>query len=279
VVTNATREKEANLKQIAIAVDNTTIMLEYSWIGSEQPLAPLIVFLHEGLGSAAQWGDWPRRLCAAMGWRGLLFSRYGYGRSQPRPVSASGDGWPLDYMAREAHLYLPALFDALGIDAARQHPVLVGHSDGATVALLYAAAFPQHPRSVVALAPHVFTEQVARTRIARFRAERGTPAGVGLAHHLAGLHGDPAGVFEGWSGRWVSLAFATWNVAVTIESIACPLLAIQGRHDQFGTLAQLEEVRRRVPHAELLVLEQCRHVPHQERPEATIKAITAFLLV
>lgn len=260
------------MQHIAIAIDGHEIRLEYEWIGSRRGNAPLIVFLHEGLGSAAMWGGWPHTLCKAAGCRGLVFSRYGYGHSQARP--ASQQGWPVDYMEREARAHLPALFDALGIDAARDRPVLFGHSDGATIALLYAAAFPQSAGAVVVLAPHVFTEQVARGRIARLQANWDDGR---LARHLAGLHDDPAGVFNGWSRCWLSPEFSGWNVAGTLELIASPLLAVQGRQDQFGTLEQLYEIRRRVPRAELLIIEDCRHVPHEEHPDAVLAAVTGFL--
>ena len=260
------------MQHIAIAIDGQAVTLEYEWIAGQRESAPLIVFLHEGLGSAAMWGEWPRTLCAAAGCRGLVFSRYGYGHSQARP--ASDEGWPADYMEREARVNLPALFEALGIDAARERPVILGHSDGATIALLYAAAFPQHPGAVVVLAPHVFTEQVARDRIARLRANWHDGR---LAARLASLHDDPAGVFNGWSMCWLSPSFSCWNVAGAIENIESPLLAIQGRQDQFGTLEQLEEIRRRVPRAELLVLEDCRHVPHEEHSDAVRAAVVAFL--
>jgi pimeloyl-ACP methyl ester carboxylesterase len=260
------------LQHIAIAIEGQAVTLEYEWIAGEREGAPLIVFLHEGLGSAAMWGGWPRALCEAAGCRGVVFSRYGYGHSQVRP--ASEDGWPVDYMEREARLHLPALFEALGIDCARERPVIFGHSDGATIALLYAAAFPRHPGAVVVLAPHVFTEPVARERIARLQANWHDGR---LASHLAKLHADPTGVFNGWSQCWLSPAFSGWNVAAAIESIESPLLAIQGRQDQFGTLAQLEEIQRRVPQAELLVLDDCRHVPHEEHPAAVLAAVTGFL--
>lgn len=260
------------MQHIAIAIEGQAVTLEYEWIAGGRESAPLIVFLHEGLGAAALWGDWPRTLCAAAGCRGLVFSRYGYGHSQVRP--ASEDGWPVDYMEREARVHLPALFAALGIDAARERPVLFGHSDGATIALLYAAAFPQHPGAVVVLAPHVFAEQVARGRIARLQASWHDGR---LASHLAKLHDDPTGVFNGWSKCWLSPAFSGWNVAQTIESIESPLLAIQGRQDQFATLGQLDEIQRRVPQAELLVLEDCRHAPHQEHSGAVLDTVTAYL--
>lgn len=260
------------MQHIAIAAEGRAATIEYEWVAGQRKEDPLIVFLHEGLGSAATWGDWPRTLCTATGCRGLVFSRYGYGHSQARPDSARG--WPVDYMEREAREYLPALFDALGIDAARERPVIFGHSDGASIALLYAAAFPGNTRAAVVLAPHVFTEQVARERIARLRALWNDGR---LAAHLAGLHDDPEGVFKGWSECWLSPGFDNWNVAAAIESIACPLLAVQGRHDQFGTLEQLFEIQRRVPQARLLILDDCRHVPHEEQPGAVLDAVAAFL--
>lgn len=260
------------MQHTAIALEGQDVTIEYEWVAGARSGAPLIVFLHEGLGCAAMWGDWPRALCAATGCRGLVFSRYGYGHSQARP--ASGPGWPVDYMEREAREHLPALLEAVGIDAARERPVIFGHSDGATIALLYAAAFPQHVRAAVVLAPHVFTEEVARERIARLRASWDDGR---LAAHLASLHGDPVGVFNGWSGCWLSAAFRNWNVAGALDSIACPLLAVQGRQDQYGTLEQLYEIQRRVPHAELLILDDCRHVPHEEHPAAVLGAVAAFL--
>lgn len=260
------------MQHIAINVDGRSVSLEYEWIDGERPHAPLIVFLHEGLGSAAMWGEWPGSLCAATGCRGLVYSRYGYGHSQGRP--ASGSGWPPDYMEREAREHLPALLDALGIVAQRDRPVILGHSDGATIALLYAAAFPQHCRAVVAMAPHTFAEKIARERIAQLRNNWDDGR---LATRLAGLHGDPVGVFEGWSRCWLSPAFKAWNVAALMEAISCPLLGIQGREDQFGSLEQLRELQRRVPHAQLLVLDACRHVPHEEHPQPTLQAVAAFL--
>lgn len=260
------------MQHIAIAVDGRTVTLEYELISSRRANAPWIVFLHEGLGAAPTWGRWPRALCAATGCRGLVFSRYGYGHSTARP--ASGQGWPMDYMEQEAREHLPALFVALGIDAAREHPFILGHSDGATIALLYAAAFPGRAGAVVVLAPHVFVEQLARERIARLQAS--WPDGRLLAH-LACLHDDAAGVFFGWSDCWLSAAFSTWSIAEIIQSIASPLLAIQGKEDQFGTLEQLCAIQRRVPQAELLVLDHCRHVPHEEHYHATLSAVTVFL--
>jgi pimeloyl-ACP methyl ester carboxylesterase len=261
------------MQQITIKLpDGSVTALEMAWIASERRNAQLMVFLHEGLGAAAAWGDWPRALCAAAGCRGLVFSRRGYGRSQALPPAPHG--WPVDFMEREARIVLPALFEALGIDPAAERPLVFGHSDGATIALLYAAAFPQCAAALVVVAPHVFTEDIARERIGRMRASWSDGK---LAAHLAHIHDDPAGVFMGWSGAWLGSAFSDWNMFAALDRIACPVLAVQGAQDQFGTLAQLEQVDRHVPRAELMVLDDCRHVPHEEQPQAVLDAVVSFL--
>jgi pimeloyl-ACP methyl ester carboxylesterase len=245
--------------------------LEYEWIAPERRGAPLIVFLHEGLGSVAMWGGWPRALCDAAGCRGLVFSRYGYGGSQARPA---GSAWPRDYLEREARVHLPALFAALGIDPARDRPILFGHSDGASIALLHAAAFPGAVAAIVVAAPHVFTEQVAVARIRRMRQDY---ASSPLHDRLAPFHADPDAVFAGWSECWTAPEFLGWNITSELGKIACPTLAVQGVQDQYGTLGQLAEIERRVPQAELLILDDCRHVPHQEQPGALSAAVLRFL--
>jgi pimeloyl-ACP methyl ester carboxylesterase len=256
------------MQRIQIYPPGGPIDLEVDLIGAGERL---LVFLHEGLGSLAGWGDWPRILCEAARCRGLVFSRYGYGHSQARPPHKD---WSTDYLGIEARENLPALLKALGIDAEREPPILFGHSDGATIALQYAAAFPRAVAAIVVLAPHLFVEQVARDRIGQMR--QAWPDGRVRAL-LARQHDDPEGVFMGWSGSWTAPQFADWNIAAALETIGCPTLAVQGRQDQFGTLEQLEELQRRVPHAELLVLDGCRHIPHEERPDEVRAAVVDFL--
>lgn len=257
------------MQRMQIHPPGGSIELEVETIGAGRPGARLMVFLHEGLGSLAGWGDWPRALCEATGCRGLVFSRFGYGRSQARALP-----WPADYLDTEARDNLPALFLALGIDAERERPILFGHSDGATIALQYAAAFPDAVAAIIVLAPHLFVEQVARERIGQMR--RAWPD-ARLRAWLAQRHDDPDGVFLGWSGCWLAPDFANWNISGTLATIACPTLAIQGRQDQFGTLAQLDELKHQAPHAGLLVLEGCRHIPHEERPDEVRAAVVDFL--
>lgn len=259
---------DVNVQRVPVAVDGKVVELEVELIGAGPRL---IVFLHEGLGSLASWGDWPRKLCAATSSRGLVYSRYGYGRSSTRPPEKP---WPHDYLDSEARACLPALLQALGIDALRDPPILFGHSDGATIALQYAAAFPSAVAGVIVLAPHLFVEPVARTRIAQLRDRW---ADGRLRTRLAQLHDDPDGVFMGWSGCWLDPAFVEWRISATLASIACPALAIQGTLDQYGTLDQLADLQCHVPQATLLVLEGCHHVPHEEQPDAVREAVVRWL--
>lgn len=254
-------------QRVLIEAAGGPIELEAELIGSG---ARLLVFLHEGLGSLAAWGDWPRTLCAAAACRGLVFSRYGYGHSQRRPAGP----WPADYLDIEARQHLPALLRALAIDPARETPILFGHSDGATIALQYAAAFPQAAAGVIVLAPHLFVEQVALAQIDKLLQQ--WPDGR-LRARLARLHEAPQQVFMGWSGCWLEPAFRHWDISATLASIRCPTLAIQGTLDQYGTLAQLAELQRRLPHAQLLTLDGCRHVPHQEQAVTVQAAVIDFL--
>lgn len=256
------------VQRVLIEAAGGPIALEAELIGSG---ARLIVFLHEGLGALAGWGDWPRTLCAAAGCRGLVFSRYGYGRSQRRPP---GQVWPPDYLGIEACEHLPALLHALAIDPVSEPPILFGHSDGATIALQYAAAFPQAAAAVIVLAPHLFVEHIARARIEQIRQRWQNGR---LRARLEQLHDDPEQVFMGWSGCWLGPALQGWSISDTLAAIRCPMLAIQGTLDQFGTLDQLAELQRRVPHADLLALDGCRHVPHEEQAETVRDAVVAFL--
>ncbi|SHH92528.1 alpha/beta fold hydrolase [Pollutimonas bauzanensis] len=258
------------LKTIALLLNGITIQLEIQWISPHRKNAPLIVFLHEGLGSLAMWGDWPARLCDATGCRGLVYSRYGYGHSTAR---AEGP-WPNDYLEWEANEALPALLRALDIDASVDKPILFGHSDGGSIALLYAAGHPGALSAAVAVAPHVFTESMALERIAHMQANYGSS---NLRKALLPFHRNPDLVFRGWSGRWLAPEFRAWNIAAGLADISCPLLLVQGRQDQYGTLDQIYEIIRRAPHAESLILENCRHIPHQEQAQPLSRGVADFL--
>ena len=252
-------------------VDIEGVFLEVAHIaapaGADAAQAPL-VFLHEGLGSVAMWRDWPASLCADTGRAGWVYSRRGYGRSSPvADVRGVGRLQP-DYMHREALDVLPKLLARLGL----QRPVLVGHSDGGTIALIHAAA---HPVSAcVVMAPHVMVEDVSVASIdeARLAYERD-----GLRERLARYHDDVDVAFWQWNDVWLSPAFRDFDIRGEIGAIGAPLLAIQGIQDQYGTMAQIDEVARAVPQTELVKLPDCGHSPHRDQPQAVNAAIAAFL--
>ena len=240
-------------------------------LGARDKNAPLIVFLHEGLGSLAMWKDFPQRLCDAAGARGLVYSRPGYGRSTPR---ASDETWAPDFMHRQAHELLPALFDALQIDTRSDPPWLFGHSDGASIALLFAARFAQRVAGVVVLAPHILVEEVSVQSIEKARtAYLETPWRQGLAKY----HDDPDSAFWGWNRIWLDPAFRAWSIERELASITCPLLAIQGVDDEYGTLEQVRGIARRVPQAEVLELPACAHSPHRDQPGQVLSATAGFI--
>jgi len=247
--------------------------IEYRWIDAARADAPLAVFLHEGLGSIAMWRDWPQALCARLGMRGLVWSRPGYGRSTPRPHD---EKWPVDFLSRQAHDVMPALLDALGVDAGeRARTWVIGHSDGASIALLYAAGFPRALAGAVAIAPHVFVENVSIEGIAQTKAayEAGD-----LRARLARHHDDVDSAFYGWNDVWLDPAFRSWRIDDALCTIRCPLLAVQALDDHYGTIAQLEAIGTRVPHARIRALARGGHSPHRDAAAALNDVIADFVL-
>ncbi|HEX7440846.1 MAG TPA: alpha/beta hydrolase [Caldimonas sp.] len=240
--------------------------LECEWVGAATSRIPVVVFLHEGLGSVAMWKDFPERFCSAHGLRGLVFSRHGYGRSTPRPAD---EEWPPDFMERQAREVLPALFAHLHVE----RPWLFGHSDGASIALLHAAQFPVS--GVVAVAPHIFVEDLS---IASIEAAREAYATTDLRERLARYHADPDSAFRGWNDAWLNPAFRTWNIEAELDRITCPVLAVQGEDDEYGTLEQIRGIARRLPKTRLLVLPKCGHSPHRDRPELLCREAGRFIL-
>jgi pimeloyl-ACP methyl ester carboxylesterase len=245
--------------------------LEYRWAGPAaaaraHPDRPEIVFLHEGLGSTALWKAFPDDVSEATGCATLVFSRYGYGKSDrlaaPRTV---------DYMHREALDTLPDLFAKLGV----RNPVLVGHSDGASIALIHAGAGRWPVRAVVAMAPHVFVEDITVRSIAQAKVTFETSD---LAQKLGRYHDDPVSTFRGWNDIWLHPDFRAWNIESYLPGIACPVLLIQGADDQYGTLAQIDAIATQVRgRVERVVLPDCGHSPHVDRKEATLEAIVRFV--
>ena len=244
------------------------VRIECEWIAPERNDAPLVVFLHEGLGSVAMWKDFPQRLCEAGGVRGLVFSRPGYGRSTPR---AADETWAPDFMHRQAQEVLPALFHALGV---QERPWLFGHSDGGSIALLHAAWRPEGVAGLVVLAPHLFVEDIS---IANIEQARTAYTQGDLRAGLARYHDDPDSAFWGWNRIWLDPGFRDWNIEAALESIRCPVLAIQGLDDAYGTLAQIRGIAARVPGTQLLELADCGHSPHRDQPEQVLAATAALL--
>jgi pimeloyl-ACP methyl ester carboxylesterase len=232
---------------------------------------PTLVFLHEGLGSVSMWGGkqgpWPQALCAALGWPGLVYSRQGYGLSDPIPDVRGQGRHGADYMHRQACEVLPELLTRLGIES----PVLVGHSDGGTIALLHAARHTV--RACVVMAPHVMVEPVSLEAIRSARAafEQGD-----LRDRLKRFHRDVDGAFWQWCDVWLSEPFSHFDIRDECRRISAPVLAIQGVDDAYGTLAQIEQIEPAGP-IERLVLQACGHSPHRDQREVVTRSISRFL--
>lgn len=226
-----------------------------------------IIFLHEGLGSVAMWRDWPRQVCESLGRAGVVYSRRGYGASDAiADVRGSGRLAP-DYMHREALETLPALLEALEIE----RPILVGHSDGGTIALVHASHFPV--KACIVMAPHVIVEDVSVRAIeqARQAFEQGD-----LRTRLSRYHADVDSAFWQWNDIWLSPAFRGFDIRAECRRITSPVLAIQGEDDPYGTMRQIDEI---VPKGLFATekLKDCGHSPHRDQPDRTLAAITAFL--
>ncbi|SFU87887.1 Pimeloyl-ACP methyl ester carboxylesterase [Polaromonas sp. YR568] len=247
------------------------VRLEIQRIAGRADLAP-IVFLHEGLGSVALWTQrglsWPEAVCAAIGRAGLVYSRRGYGQSDPVPDVRCTGRLPPDYMHREAWDVLPALLDALQIS----QPVLLGHSDGATIALLHASRHPV--AACIAMAPHVLVEDIAVQAIAQ--ATTAFESG-GLRERLARYHADVDVAFWQWNDVWLSQAFRSFDIREDCHRISAPLLLIQGLDDEYGTMRQLDEIALAAPHAQQLRLAACGHSPQRDQAGKTTEAIAGFL--
>ena len=255
---------------VCLVVDGESLAIEYRFV--DGPAAhPLVVFLHEGLGSVAMWKDFPDRLCAAGGFRGLVYSRPGYGRSTPRPLDVK---WRPDFMHRQARMVLPALFDALDIDVDADPPWLFGHSDGGSIALIHAAGFPDRVAGLVVLAPHVLVEQEGLDSIVAVHEAWGHGD---LCNKLARHHDDVESAFWGWNDIWLDPDFRSWNIEGLLPEITCPILAIQGRDDEYGTMAQIDRIASAIPRTELLKLDRCGHSPHRDRPDTVIDATVHFV--
>lgn len=241
--------------------------IEFRMIPGDAVHTPTLVFLHEGLGSVGLWRDFPDKVAHRLGARALVYSRFGYGGSD----GITGKRDP-DFMHVEAREVLPQLLDQLGIT----RPLLVGHSDGASIALIHAAMYPRSVAGVAVLAPHVFVEEICVEAIAKVHA-RYADAGSGLRERLAKYHAHVDDAFLGWADIWLDPRFRAWSIEASIADIGAPMLLVQGLQDEYGTIAQLDRIesRARVP-VTRCVLEACGHSPHRDQEAATVNAITAF---
>ena len=240
--------------------------------GPQHPDRAPIVFLHEGLGSVAQWtsrqGCWPEMVCAATGRSGIMYSRRGYGRSESIPDIRGAQRLGPDYMHTEALSVLPALLQTLGI----QRPVLLGHSDGGTIALLHAA---QHPvAACIVMAPHVIVEEVS---VQAIQAARDEYLNGNLRDRLSRYHDDVDSAFWQWNDVWLSPAFRSFDIREACRRIQAPVLAIQGRQDPYGTLQQLEDIRPDSGLIDRCILDHCGHSPHRDQTQACTDRIVSFL--
>ena len=229
------------------------------------PVRPTIVMLHEGLGSVSLWRDFPQRICERTGCTVFAYSRYGYGRSDVlREKREPG------YMHHEGEVVLPQLLAELRID----RPILCGHSDGASIALIYAGTHPDAVRALVLEAPHVFVEDLSVDSIAAARTAYAT---TDLPARLARHHADAAATFFGWNDIWLDPRFRDWNVGAYAARVRCPVLLIQGEADEYGTTAQLDAIEAVVPHVQRLMVPRAGHSPHRDAPELVLDRVAAFI--
>lgn len=229
---------------------------------------PVLIFLHEGLGSIAQWKEFPAQLCLACGLPGLIYERWGFGYSEP----LSGPR-KMDYLRHEGLESLPEVLEHCGIN---KPPIFIGHSDGGTIALLFAAAYPQRPRAIITEAAHVFVEEVTLKGI---RAAKRLYETTDLPQRLARYHGaNTDAMFRGWCDTWLHPEFRNRNMVAELPKIICPTLVIQGEDDEYGTLAQVESIAAGVSGpVETLLIPNCGHVPHHQARNTVLATMRHFI--
>jgi pimeloyl-ACP methyl ester carboxylesterase len=224
-----------------------------------------VVLLHEGLGSIALWKDFPIHLAERTGYRVFVYSRYGHGRSARLTTKRD-----VNYMHHEGEVVLPALLEQMGI----QRPVLLGHSDGASIAIICGGRYPNVARALILEAPDVFVEDLSVESIARAKTMFET---TDLPQRLSRYHDHADDTFWGWNDMWLDARFRSWNIETYLDTIQCPILLIQGYEDEYGTTRQVEAITDRVATTQTLLLPQCGHSPHRDQPEAVLARIAAFL--
>jgi pimeloyl-ACP methyl ester carboxylesterase len=224
-----------------------------------------MVFLHEGLGSLSMWRDFPQKVADATGCEAIVYSRAGYGRSDPVALPRT-----TRYMHDEGLTVLPAFLDALQLD----RPILFGHSDGGSIALICAGATATPLAGVIAMAPHVLVEDLSVTSIAQAKVAWQS---TDLPARLGKYHTDVQAAFWGWNDIWLHPDFRAWNIEEYVPNITCPVLALQGEDDEYGTLDQIDRLAAAARDVELVKLADCRHSPHKDQPEAVIAVVGEFV--
>ena len=237
--------------------------IEYQLFGNTDLGVATLVMLHEGLGSVAMWRDFPQKLADSLRLRVLAYSRLGYGQSAPLSAPRA-----VSYMHDEALIALPELLQRLHIE----RPLLFGHSDGGSIALIHASCHPV--RGVIALAPHVFVEDLSVKSIA---AAKLTYESTNMRERLARYHADVDGAFWGWNNIWLHPDFRRWNIEALLPDIQCPVLVIQGQEDEYGTEEQLRAISRGARKVELSLLANCGHSPHRDQPEQVLEAVRNWM--
>jgi pimeloyl-ACP methyl ester carboxylesterase len=239
--------------------------LETLWIEPADKHRPTIVMLHEGLGSVALWKDFPQRLASRTGCGILVYSRYGHGNSDQLLEKR-----PVEFMHHEGEVVLPELLDKLSI----AKPILLGHSDGGSIALIFAGKYPDQPRALILEAPHVFVEDLSVASITEAKVAYLT---TDLPGKLGRYHQHVDATFWGWNDIWLDPQFRSWNIEEYLPVIRCPILCIQGEEDEYGTIAQVKAIQARVPATEILMLQNCKHSPHRDQTEATLEKMAEYM--
>lgn len=245
------------------------IKLGVKKINKNQPHKPLLLFLHEGLGSIEQWKDFPENLCDAVNLDGIVFDRYGYGTSSPLKEKR-----PTNYLNIEGEKNLPLLINQLNLN---QSVILIGHSDGGSIALVYASTQPKNLIGCITIAAHVFVEQISVDGIKAFT--KMYEENVKLQNALKKYHGEKINsIFYGWSDTWQTAEFKKWNIEALLKKINCPVLALQGKDDEYGTEKQVKSICENVNgHCKYVMIENAAHSPHQDKPEEVLEEIKQFI--